>query len=50
MAGVMNLRMRVTWKTIVIAPGVYDAFTALVAEPAGLLAKENPEWKSCSTL
>jgi 2-methylisocitrate lyase-like PEP mutase family enzyme len=30
-----NLRARLTRKPIVVAPGVYDAFTALVAEQAG---------------
>jgi 2-methylisocitrate lyase-like PEP mutase family enzyme len=35
MADAANLRMRLTEKPIVVAPGVYDAFTALVAEQAG---------------
>jgi 2-methylisocitrate lyase-like PEP mutase family enzyme len=35
MADVMNLRSRLTRKPIVVAPGVYDAFTALVAEQSG---------------
>jgi 2-methylisocitrate lyase-like PEP mutase family enzyme len=35
MADVMNLRSRLMRKPIVVAPGVYDAFTALVAEQSG---------------
>jgi 2-methylisocitrate lyase-like PEP mutase family enzyme len=35
MADVANLRTRLMRKPIVVAPGVYDAFTALVAEQAG---------------
>jgi 2-methylisocitrate lyase-like PEP mutase family enzyme len=31
-----NLRARLSRKPIIVAPGVYDAFTALVAEQAGL--------------
>jgi 2-methylisocitrate lyase-like PEP mutase family enzyme len=35
MADVTNLRSRLARKPIVVAPGVYDAFTALLAEQAG---------------
>jgi len=35
MAEVANLRTRLGQKPIVVAPGVYDAFTALVAEQSG---------------
>jgi 2-methylisocitrate lyase-like PEP mutase family enzyme len=35
MADLVNLRSRLTGKPIVVAPGVYDAFTALVAERSG---------------
>src|SRR5215211_8040341 len=35
MADVANLRTRLMRKPIVVAPGVYDAFTALVAEQSG---------------
>src|SRR5262250_15676 len=35
MADVANLRSRLMRKPIVVAPGVYDAFTALVAEQSG---------------
>jgi 2-methylisocitrate lyase-like PEP mutase family enzyme len=35
MADAANLRTRLMRKPIVVAPGVYDAFTALVAEQAG---------------
>ena len=35
MADVANLRRRLMGKPIVVAPGVYDAFTALVAEQSG---------------
>jgi 2-methylisocitrate lyase-like PEP mutase family enzyme len=35
MADVANLRTRLMGKPIVVAPGVYDAFTALVAEQSG---------------
>jgi 2-methylisocitrate lyase-like PEP mutase family enzyme len=35
MADVVNLRSRLMRKPIVVAPGVYDAFTALVAEQSG---------------
>jgi 2-methylisocitrate lyase-like PEP mutase family enzyme len=35
MADVVNLRSRLTRKPVVVAPGVYDAFTALVAEQSG---------------
>src|SRR5437660_6636643 len=35
MADVANLRTRLMRKPIIVAPGVYDAFTALVAEQAG---------------
>jgi 2-methylisocitrate lyase-like PEP mutase family enzyme len=35
MAGMANLRTRLMRKPIVVAPGVYDAFTALVAEQSG---------------
>ena len=35
MADLVNLRSRLTRKPIVVAPGVYDAFTALVAERSG---------------
>jgi 2-methylisocitrate lyase-like PEP mutase family enzyme len=35
MAEVLHLRQRLTRKPIVVAPGVYDAFTALIAEQAG---------------
>src|SRR2546428_2663067 len=35
MADVMDLRSRLMRKPIVVAPGVYDAFTALVAEQSG---------------
>ena len=35
MADMMKLRSRLTRKPIVVAPGVYDAFTALVAEQSG---------------
>jgi 2-methylisocitrate lyase-like PEP mutase family enzyme len=35
MAGMANLRTRLMCKPIVVAPGVYDAFTALVAEQSG---------------
>ena len=35
MADVVNLRTRLTGRPIVVAPGVHDAFTALVAEQAG---------------
>ena len=35
MADVANLRTRLMRKPIVVAPGVYDAFTALVAEQTG---------------
>jgi 2-methylisocitrate lyase-like PEP mutase family enzyme len=35
MAGMTNLRTRLIRKPIVVAPGVYDAFTALVAEQSG---------------
>jgi 2-methylisocitrate lyase-like PEP mutase family enzyme len=35
MAEVLHLRQRLTRKPIVVAPGVYDAFTALLAEQAG---------------
>jgi 2-methylisocitrate lyase-like PEP mutase family enzyme len=35
MAGMANLRTRLMRKPIMVAPGVYDAFTALVAEQSG---------------
>jgi len=35
MAGMANLRTRLMRKPIVVAPGIYDAFTALVAEQSG---------------
>jgi 2-methylisocitrate lyase-like PEP mutase family enzyme len=35
MADLVNLRSRLARKPIVVAPGVYDAFTALVAERSG---------------
>src|SRR5215472_7406670 len=35
MADMANLRSRLMRKPIVVAPGVYDAFTALVAEQSG---------------
>src|SRR5215471_6658283 len=35
MADAANLRTRLMGKPIVVAPGVYDAFTALVAEQSG---------------
>ena len=35
MADVMDLRSRLMRKPIIVAPGVYDAFTALVAEQSG---------------
>ena len=36
MAGMAkNLRTRLMRKPIIVAPGVYDAFTALVAEQSG---------------
>jgi 2-methylisocitrate lyase-like PEP mutase family enzyme len=35
MADVANLRTRLMRKPIIVAPGVYDAFTALVAEQSG---------------
>jgi 2-methylisocitrate lyase-like PEP mutase family enzyme len=35
MADVVNLRTRLMRKPIIVAPGVYDAFTALVAEQSG---------------
>src|SRR5262249_54493693 len=35
MADLANLRSRLMRKPIVVAPGVYDAFTALVAEQSG---------------
>src|SRR5262249_32111235 len=35
MADATNLRTRLMGKPIVVAPGVYDAFTALVAEQSG---------------
>ena len=35
MADVAKLRSRLKRKPIVVAPGVYDAFTALVAEQSG---------------
>jgi 2-methylisocitrate lyase-like PEP mutase family enzyme len=35
MADKPNLRSRLTRKPIIVAPGVYDAFTALVAEQSG---------------
>ena len=35
MADVANLRSRLMRKPIVVAPGVYDAFTALIAEQSG---------------
>jgi 2-methylisocitrate lyase-like PEP mutase family enzyme len=35
MTDVPNLRARLSRKHIIVAPGVYDAFTALVAEQAG---------------
>ena len=35
MADVVKLRSRLMRKPIVVAPGVYDAFTALVAEQSG---------------
>src|SRR5215813_9624662 len=35
MADVVKLRSRLMRKPIVVAPGIYDAFTALVAEQAG---------------
>jgi 2-methylisocitrate lyase-like PEP mutase family enzyme len=35
MADVVNLRTRLMRKPIIVAPGVYDAFTALVAEQNG---------------
>src|SRR5258708_9952171 len=35
MADVVNLRSRLKRKPIIVAPGVYDAFTALVAEQSG---------------
>src|SRR5262245_30541984 len=38
MADLVNLRSRLTRKPIVVAPGVYDAFTALVAERSGFRA------------
>jgi 2-methylisocitrate lyase-like PEP mutase family enzyme len=33
-----SLRARLTRKPIVVAPGIYDAFTALVSEKAGFAA------------
>src|SRR5919204_1349310 len=38
MADMANLRTRLGRKPIVVAPGVYDAFTALVAEQSGFTA------------
>src|SRR5262249_39801025 len=38
MTDVPNLRARLSRKPIIVAPGVYDAFTALVAEQAGFSA------------
>jgi 2-methylisocitrate lyase-like PEP mutase family enzyme len=38
MADAANLRSRLMGKPIVVAPGVYDAFTALVAEQSGFTA------------
>src|SRR3989442_14601061 len=38
MADAVKLRSRLRRKPIVVAPGVYDAFTALVAEQSGFRA------------
>ena len=46
MADVTNLPARLGRKPIVVAPGVYDAFTALLAERSGLPRFTSPVRRS----